>query len=138
MAETKTVDMEMCTLGAMILMPERIGRVVAVLTADDFLRPCDKLIFKALMDMDRDRTEVDIITLKNLLVVREELEQAGGVEYLADLISCVPSDAPIVEYAKCVRAYSDLACNGGPNIAAPAPRSCSIQEAEADDSSVLF
>ncbi len=59
-------------------------------------------IYAALSAMAERNEAIDIITLQNCLRDRQELEQVGGLAYLASLPDLVPSAANLAEYAELV------------------------------------
>ena len=97
------IQAEACVLGSMILDSRAIDLIVDSICAEQFYRPVHQLVFQALMDM-HDRTEaLDLVTVREELVRRKQLETIGGVDYLVALAEGVPSSANVEYYAKIVR-----------------------------------
>ena len=57
-----------------------------------------QLLFEAMIDIVEARQAVDIITLKQFLSDRKQLQTIGGVAYLNTLMDCVPSAANLEYY----------------------------------------
>ena len=93
-------ESEAAVLGSMILDPECIGEVVQELTTEAFYSVEHQLIFNALIRLYEKGTGpagVDLVLLRDELKKHNELEQIGGVDYLAQLD---PSSIEIiVDYA---------------------------------------
>lgn len=96
-------EAEAATLGSMILDRECIGEVVQTLTAESFYRPEHRMIFEALVQLYEANSAIDLVTLRDQLKKRNELESVGGVEYLVRVAESVPSSANAEYYAGIVR-----------------------------------
>jgi len=97
-------EAECALLGAMILDGQVIGDVVQVIrNSDDFYRPSHAAIYQALVDIYDANEPVDMVHLKQKLDDRDQLDQAGGLEYLLSLAESVPSAVTAPHYANLVR-----------------------------------
>jgi replicative DNA helicase len=96
---------EAAVLGSMIIDPECIGQVAAQLKAEDFYRVEHWYIFDALISLyERNKGGVlDAVLLRDELQKRGQLEDVGGVEYLAKIMDSVPSSANAMYYAGIVK-----------------------------------
>jgi len=107
---------EAAVLGSMIIDPECIGQVVELLTCDAFYRIEHRYIFDALIGLyEKSRCigkgvadtatlgGIDAVLLRDELVKRDRLEEAGGVEYIAKILDSVPSAANVAYYAGVVK-----------------------------------
>jgi len=99
----QSVEAEACVLGSMILQSASIDIIVQMLQPDHFYRPAHQLIFQALVEMKDRRGEIDLVTLRDELQRRSQLEQVGGVDYLVQLVDGTPSAANAEYYSKIVR-----------------------------------
>jgi hypothetical protein len=99
----QSIEAEACVLGSMILQSPTIDIIVQVLDAEHFYRPAHQVIFQALVGMKDRRSEIDLVTLKDELQRRNQLDQVGGVDYLVQLVDGTPSAANAEYYAKIVR-----------------------------------
>jgi replicative DNA helicase len=68
-----------------------------------FYREAHRRLFRAMLALTEQRTVIDHITLRDELLRRGELEVAGGLEYLAELVDAVPTAANIEFHAKIVK-----------------------------------
>jgi len=99
----QSIDAEACVLGSMILHSPAIDIVLQMVEADHFYRQAHRLIYDALVAMRDGRKEIDLVTLKEELIRRDQLEQVGGVDYLVQLVEGTPSSANAEHYARIVR-----------------------------------
>lgn len=99
----QSIQAEACVLGSMILHSPVIDIVVQFLRDEHLYRPAHQLIYDALIYMKNERKEIDLVTLREELARRKQLEQVGGIEYLVQLVEGVPNAANAEYYAKIAR-----------------------------------
>jgi len=99
----QSIEAEVCVLGAMILHAPAIDIVVQINQADHFFRPAHQLIYQTLIEMREAGKPIDLVLLRDELVRSKQLDQIGGVEYIADLAQGVPNAANAEYYANIVR-----------------------------------
>ncbi|MEW6173840.1 MAG: replicative DNA helicase [Bacillota bacterium] len=98
----QNIDAEQAVLGAVILDPEVIHRVVDLVRPEEFYQESHRLIFETMLDLDDAGTPIDIITLVEGLRQKGHLERAGGASYIAALADVVPTTAHTEHYARLV------------------------------------
>ena len=101
----QNIEAERSVLGAMLLNPEAIGVAIEILRdnpADVFYAEAHQHIYGGIVDLFRQNTPVDPVTLSEQLTRNGTLEVAGGASYLAELTGAVPTSANIEYYAKIV------------------------------------
>lgn len=89
--------------GIMLLGSEGIDRVGDILSPSDFYRREHRLIYAAMVELSDRNEPLDPLTIGDELVLRKELENAGGSSYIVDLATSVPSAANIRAHAKIVK-----------------------------------
>jgi len=105
---------EAAVLGSMIIDPQCISQVFEHLKTDAFYRIEHQMIFDALIALYeknplrmQEGTDLghalDAVLLRDELEKRNQLEAAGGVEYLARVMDSVPSSANVMYYAGIVK-----------------------------------
>jgi len=96
---------EAAVLGSMIIDPECISGVVEHLGTAAFYRLENQMMFDAIIALyEKNRGEgLDAVLLRDELERRRQLEQVGGVEYIAKIMDSVPSSANVTYYAKIVK-----------------------------------
>ena len=105
--ETRTpphdIAAEQATLGGMLLSAGAIGDVTALIRAGDHYRGAHQVIHEAILRLYSAGQPADVITVAAELIRSGEIAQAGGHDYLHDLIASVPSAAFAADYARIVR-----------------------------------
>jgi len=103
-----SVEAEIAVVGGLIIENSQFDNVAEVLTEDDFYLPKHRLIFSAMCVLHEKQQPFDIVTLSEMLDVRDELDRAGGLAYLAEMAESTPSTANIMAYANIVRERATL------------------------------
>ncbi|MDO5483883.1 MAG: replicative DNA helicase, partial [Desulfovibrionaceae bacterium] len=98
-----SVEAEQAVLGGVLLRPQIMHSVVDTLTPEDFYLPAHVTIFRAFLELYRKSAPIDLVSTAEQLKSRNELEEAGGAVYLADLSQVTVSGANADYYATIVR-----------------------------------
>ncbi len=98
----QNTDAEQAVLGACLLDNSVIFTVSEFVRPEDFYLNSHRLIFAHMQEMAASNTPCDLVTLVALLKDKNELEQAGGVEYIIGLPETVPSASYAEHYARLV------------------------------------
>lgn len=101
-------EAEQAVLGSMLLDKDAVIDAIDVLRPDDFYREENKLIFSAMLGLYSRAEPIDIITVKDELVLLGKLDVCGGIEYIAELSDKVPTTANADNYIKIVEEKSIL------------------------------
>lgn len=101
-------DAEQAVLGAMLLDQDAALRAAELLDHSMFYKEAHRRLFRAMVNLTEQRVVIDHITLRDELVRRNELESAGGVEYLAELVDSVATPANLEHHGKILREKSIL------------------------------
>lgn len=104
----QNLEAEQSILGSLMLDAEAWDQVSDILEPQDFYRPTNQTLFKAIKEMHSRSLPVDLITINNHLQANGELNTAGGNEYLVELVSRTVSSAHVEFYAKIVKEKSLL------------------------------
>ena len=73
---------ERSVLGAMLLNQDVVVDIVDRLHAEDFYFPAHQLIFRAIVDLYSDASEIDVLIVSGRLDRLNQLERVGGAPYL--------------------------------------------------------
>src|SRR5437764_10132375 len=84
---------EEAVLGSILIDPEALITLAALLKPEDFYRERNGVIYAAMLSLHERREPVDYLTLADELQREEKYEEAGGLPYLASLLSVVPTSA---------------------------------------------
>lgn len=98
-----SAEAERAILSALLLHDDTISRVSEFLMPDDFYNKQNRLIYQAILDISHAHKRVDIITLQDELIKKNELEIVGGLVYLISLQEDIPSLGLIDQHARIVK-----------------------------------
>ncbi|HFC3430376.1 TPA: replicative DNA helicase [Neisseria gonorrhoeae] len=101
-----SMEAEQSVLGGLMLENPAWDRIADVVSGEDFYRHEHRLIFRSITKLINESRPADVITVQEDLQRNEELEAAGGFEYLITLAQNTPSAANIRRYAEIVRERS--------------------------------
>ncbi|MBN2981157.1 replicative DNA helicase [Cohnella algarum] len=104
----QNLEAEQAVLGAILLEIEALITAMERLRSEDFYSVAHQRIFEAMIDLNENNEPLDLITLTALLQDRGQLEEIGGVSYLAKLANAVPTAANVEYYAQIVEEKSML------------------------------
>lgn len=91
---------EKAVLGSVFIAPDKLLIAAELVQPSDFYYPANQTIFKAMLELADKEQAIDPLTIRNLLDSRGEFEPAGGMAYLTELVTAVPTSANIEYYAK--------------------------------------
>lgn len=97
-----SLDSEMAVLGAMLLDNSAISKSLELLNKESFYLERHKIIFECIVQMFEKGTQVDVLTLSEELKKRNKFEFVGGSEYLANLMTNVPTAENVEEYCRII------------------------------------
>ncbi|MCU0519917.1 MAG: replicative DNA helicase [Anaerolineae bacterium] len=96
------IEAEEAVLGALLIDPEALYRVLPFLQIDDFYLQKHRWIYEAVIRVHERRDPVDFLTLTSELAQQDRLETVGGDAYISQLISAVPSAISVEAYGRLV------------------------------------
>ncbi len=102
------IDAERAVLGSLLLNDEHVSTVTELLTRDDFYSHANRLVFGAIIGIVEQRRRVDLITLQDELVKRNELDAVGGLVYLVSLQEDITAIGLVEQHARMVKEKSVL------------------------------
>jgi len=91
-------EAEQSVLGSILLEPEIIDKVSERLKPEDFYRKAHQILFQTLIDLREAQKPIDFVTITELLHERGKLEEVGGVPYLNEVTTAVPTTAHVDHY----------------------------------------
>ncbi len=98
-----SVEAEQSLLGGLMLDQRAWDQIADAVSADDFYRADHKLIFATIGVLSALDQPADAITVSEHLERKNQLKDAGGLDYLGQLVNETPSAANILAYAQIVR-----------------------------------
>ena len=103
-----SIEAEQSLLGGLMLDNAAWEKVADLVIASDFYRKDHQLIFAGIAQLAETSNPCDVVTVSEFLDNRDELDAAGGLEYLALLSNETPGAANVRAYAKILRERSSL------------------------------
>ena len=112
------LEAEASVLGAILLDPAAITRVLDFLNPEDFYRENHGQIYRAALSLFREGEPIDNVTIAAELEKMGVLERVGGRAQLAMLQESVPTAANVEHYARIVkdRAYKRRLITAGGQV----------------------
>ncbi|MBF4502116.1 replicative DNA helicase [Savagea sp. SN6] len=101
-------EAEQSILGAIFLEPETLITASEIIMPVDFYKVAHQKIFETMLVLNDRGEPIDLVTLTEELKAANELENVGGLSYLGELASTVPTAANIDYYARIVEEKSLL------------------------------
>ncbi|KRN09503.1 replicative DNA helicase [Liquorilactobacillus mali KCTC 3596 = DSM 20444] len=98
----QNVGAEQAVLGAVFLRSEALIEAMEYLQPEDFYKRAHQIIFQAMIDLNNQDEVIDVITINNYLTSNQQVDDVGGVAYIAELAAAVPTAANVAYYAKIV------------------------------------
>ena len=98
-----SIEAEQSVLGAMLLDREAIITASEYIKPEDFYKDSHREVYEAVMQLFDKGEPVDLVTLSEQLRQRNTLEAVGGVAFLTDMSSSVPTIANVDHYARIIQ-----------------------------------
>ena len=99
---------EQSLLGAILIDPNSITEVADLLNSDDFYLEEHKQIYLAMQELFMANSEIDVVTLIDMLVTKGIYNKSGGEDYIRTLTDAVPDALNVKDYARIVKEKSVL------------------------------
>jgi replicative DNA helicase len=96
------VDAERALLGAVLANNDHFFKVVEALTPDDFYLDGHRVLFRTMVALKEEGVPVDMVTLQDRLIQQAQLEAAGGIGYIASLMTGMPYLTNVEHYTAIV------------------------------------
>ena len=94
-----SVEAEQSVIGAMIMDREAIVVASEIVTGDDFYSKQYGVLFDTMVKLNNEGRPVDVVTLQDKLKEKEVPPEVSSLEFLAELVTAVPTSANIKFYA---------------------------------------
>jgi len=99
-------ESERAVLAGALLDPALLPSVSGRLTADDFYSERHRILYRTMLNLQENGTEIDLRTLQAGLEQQDRLESVGGVAYLASLDLDLPDLGRLNAYVEIVKERS--------------------------------
>jgi replicative DNA helicase len=98
-----SLESERCLLASMMLDKDVIGQVVQIINREAFFQADHQIVYDIVVKLYEQNKPIDAVIVREELAKRQLLEEIGGVPYLMQILSAVPSAAHGAHYAGIVR-----------------------------------
>jgi len=99
----QSIPSEQAVLGSIMLRKDAMHEVEDIINSDSFYVEKNKIIFRAMLDLSLKNEPIDMLSLSTKLSEQKVLERVGGNQYLAEIVSVVPSSTNVKHYAEIVQ-----------------------------------
>ncbi|MBB3047758.1 replicative DNA helicase [Litorivivens lipolytica] len=103
-----SLEAEQSVLGGLLIRGEAWDTVADLVTETDFFQPRHRHIYAKMAALIEAEQPIDVVTLAEALDKSDQLEDCGGIAYLAELAGNTPAVANIRAYAEVVRERATL------------------------------
>jgi replicative DNA helicase len=97
-----SIEAEKALLGSVMIRPEVMDDINDIVNDRSFYSNQNRAIWSVLFEFYGKSTPIDILSVSSRLKEKGELENAGGMAYLTEVINAVPSSANATHYAELV------------------------------------
>jgi replicative DNA helicase len=124
----QNIEAEQSVLGSLLIDPDAVSRIGAMLKVPDFYRESHKLLYRSILNLHERDEAADFITVSDELTRQGQLEEVGGASYLTYLINAVPTSIHAEYYGHIVERTAILR-----RLIEAATQISALAYAEADD-----
>jgi replicative DNA helicase len=96
-------EAEQALLGCILMKPAIIDESLELVGSNNFYSEPHKIVYQTIADMRADGTEIDTISVADVLESKDLLERCGGKAYLLDLMGTTSIPSVWKRYAEIVR-----------------------------------
>ena len=114
----QNIEAEEAVLGAILVNPNVITKVVETLKPESFYKPAHRYIYEAMLQLFNSNERIDIVSVSDVLNYNSKLETIGGRAFVNDLCYKTITTSNIEYYAKIVqeKAIKRALINAGSEI----------------------
>lgn len=97
------IDAEKAVIGSILIDNDTFNKIGDILRPEFFYDPKHGIIFASILSLYASSKPIDFLTLSTELKKNKKLKEAGGAEYLNQILNFVPTSANVLEYASIVK-----------------------------------
>lgn len=97
------IEAEEAILGAILINPEVLSKIVEYLSPQSFYKIAHKHVYEAILQLYNQNCNIDIVTVSDTLNMNSKLETVGGRAFINDLSYKTVTSANVEYYAKIVQ-----------------------------------
>ncbi len=99
----QSIDAEEAILGAILVSPACMNRVVEQLRPESFYKPAHRYVYEAMLQLYNGEDKIDIVSVSDVLNMNQKLELVGGRAFVNDLSYKTITTTNVEYYAKIVQ-----------------------------------
>ena len=99
----QNIEAEEAVLGAILVNPDVITKVVETLKPESFYKPAHKYVYEAMLQLFNSNERIDIVSVSDVLSYMSRLETIGGRAFINDLSYKTITTSNVEYYAKIVQ-----------------------------------
>ena len=126
----QNIEAEEAILGAILVNPGCLIKVVEYIKPESFYKPAHKYVYEAMLQLFNANERIDIVTVSDILDFNQKLEIIGGRAFVNDLSYKTITTTNVEYYAKLVqeKAMKRALINAGSEIVSTGYDSTTISE----------
>ncbi len=101
-------DAELAVIGSALTNPHSVAESAEIVKPADFYFPQNREIYSAILELFNENQAIDFITVSNRLSQNDRLEAVGGIAYLRNAATNVPTTRHVTYYSKIIQNKSVL------------------------------
>lgn len=102
----QNIEAEEAVLGAILVNPNTLTKVVEILAPESFYKPAHRYVYDAMIQLFNQNERIDIVSVSDVLNYNSKLELVGGRAFINDLSFKTITSSNIEYYAKIVQEKS--------------------------------
>ena len=99
----QNIDAEEAILGAILVSPTCMNRVVEQLRPESFYKPAHRYVYEAMLQLYNGEDKIDIVSVSDVLNMNQKLELVGGRAFINDLSYKTITTTNVEYYARIVQ-----------------------------------
>ena len=99
----QNIDAEEAILGAILVSPTCMNKVVEHLHPESFYKPANRYVYEAMLQLYNGEDKIDIVSVSDVLNINQKLELVGGRAYINDLSYKTITTTNVEYYSKIVQ-----------------------------------
>ena len=101
-------EAELAVIGSALTNPHSVAESAEIVAAKDFYFPQNREIYDSILELFNENLAIDFITVSENLARKDKLEAVGGIEYLRNAATNVPTTRHVTYYSQIIKDKSIL------------------------------
>lgn len=101
-------DAELAVIGSALTNSHSVAESAEIVKASDFYFPQNREIYAAVLELFNENLAIDFITVSNRLSQKDKLEAVGGIDYLRNAATNVPTTRHVTYYSQIIKDKATL------------------------------